>query len=473
VGGSGRALAGGAGITRRALLGGSLAAAAAGLLGSAARQQRPNVLLVVVDDLNDWIGCLGGHPDTRTPHIDRLAARGLLFTRAYCNAPLCNPSRASLFTGIRPSTSGVYDNRQPFRRVLPEAVTLQQHLMAHGYRTMGRGKIFHARYPDPASWDEYVPKGGNPEPPRRPLNGVPDAGHFDWGPLDVPEGEMDDAKVVAWCAERLQQPQPGPFLLACGLNTPHLPWYVPREYAERFSPESVSLPPVKDDDLADLPPAGRELARQRQHHRIAAEGIWRGAVAGYLASIAFTDHLVGRLLDAFDTSPHRDDTWIVFLGDQGFHLGEKLHWRKASLWEEATRVPLLLVGPGAAAGSVCWRTVSFIDLHPTLCELCGVPGRSGLEGASLARLVADPGAAWDRPALTTSGRGNHSVRSERWRYIRYADGGEELYDHGADPLEWRNRAADPALAPVVRELAAWLPERDAPDAPRDAEEEAG
>ncbi len=454
-------------FTRRSFLVGSLGAGLSGLLAASGRGQRPDVLLIVVDDLNDWVGYLGGHPDTRTPHIDRLASHGVAFTRAYCNAPVCNASRASLLTGIRPSSSGVYDNRQPFRLALPDAVTLPQHFMALGYQVVGRGKIFHARYPDPASWHEYVPKGGNPKPPDPPLNGIPDARHFDWGPLDVAEAEMDDAKVVAWCAERLLRPHQQPLLLACGLSTPHLPWYLPRAWFERFRPDEVTLPEVKEDDLDDVPAAARRIARpERDHARVTGAGAWREAVAAYLASIAFTDHLIGRLLEACERSPRRDATWIVFLTDHGWHLGEKLHWRKSSLWEEATRVPLIVAGPGAEAGARCGRPVSFVDVYPTLCDVAGLPRRPELEGESLQPLLADPDAPRQRPALTTSGRGNHSVRSERWRYIRYRDGAEELYDHAADPREWRNLAGRPEHAVVARSLAAWLPARDAPDAPR-------
>jgi len=461
-------------LTRRAFLGRTLAALAAGAAASgASRASRPNVLFVIVDDLNAWIGCLGGHPDARTPSIDALAARGVAFGRAYCNAPACNPSRVSLFTGLRPSTSGVYDNQQPFRRALPRALTLQQQLMAHGYRVVGRGKVFHGGHPDPQSWSEYLPKGPNPAPPSVPQNGIPEAGHFDWGPLDVADDEMDDMKVVAWCAERLGRRGAEPLFLACGLNTPHLPWYVPRSTFERFDPEAVRLPRVLESDLDDVPPAGRRLVgRSRYHRRVVSHGAWGRAVAAYLASIAFVDKAVGRLVEAFDRSPYRDDTAILLTSDQGFHLGEKLHWRKFALWEEATRVPLVCVPPGGRTGARCGRPVSLLDLYPTLCELCGVPGRPELEGVSLAPLLADPERAWPRPAVSTEGRGNHSVRSERWRLIRYADGSEELYDHERDADEWHNLASRPEHATLKRQLAAWLPGEDAPDAPRSGDPEA-
>jgi arylsulfatase A-like enzyme len=465
--------------SRRSFLGRSLEVAAAAVLGVPAlpgapafakkRSERPNVLFIGVDDLNDWVGCLGGHPDTRTPHIDRLAARGLRFTRAYCNAPACNPSRASMLTGIRPSTSGVYTNRQPFRWAMPDAVTLQQHLMAHGYEVIGRGKIFHGHYPDPPSWHEYVRAGKDPKPPNPPLNGIPDTAHFDWGPLDVSEEEMDDRKVVRWCAEQLRKRRDKPLFLACGLNGPHLPWYVPRKYFDMFPPERVALPPVKKHDLDDVPPQGRRFARpERDHKPVTETHNWHAAVASYLASVAFTDTNVGLLMEAFDASPYRDDTLILFWGDQGWHLGEKLHWRKFTLWEEATRVPMFFAVPGVTQSETsCGRTVSFIDIYPTLIDLCGLPLRPELEGVSLHPLLKDPTAAWDRPALTTHEWNNHSLRSERWRYIRYHDGTEELYDHDHDPHEWTNLAGRDEHAQVKRRLATWLPQVNAPNSKRE------
>ena len=429
---------------------------------------RPNVLFIAIDDLNDWVGCLGGHPDVKTPNIDRLAKRGVLFTHAYCSAPACNPSRASLLTGILPSTSGVYRNDQPWRPVMPNAVTLPQHFMAHGYHVVGRGKIFHGRYPDPASWHEYVPRGPDPMPPGRPLNGIPRTAHFDWGPVDVPDDEMDDAKVVKWAINYLNQKHDKPFFLGCGLFRPHLPWYVPRKYFDMYPPEKVTLPNVNENDLDDVPPIGRQMARpQGDHRKVVETNNWRKAVSAYLACISFTDTHVGRLLDALDRSRYARNTVVVLWGDHGWHLGEKLHWRKFALWEEATHAPLIVVAPGTAKSrATCGRTVSFIDVYPTLIELCDLSPRKALEGVSLVSLLRNPSAAWGRPALTTHGRNNHSVRSERWRYIRYRDATEELYDHQTDPLEWNNLADKRERAEVKRDLARWLPKVNAEDAPR-------
>lgn len=449
---------------------GSVSAAMA--LGPAAvsqesRRERLNVLFIPVDDLNDWIGCLGGHPDSRTPNLDRLAERGVLFTRAYCASPLCNPSRTALLTGVLPSTSGVYDNGQRWRAALPDAVTLPQHFMANGYHVMGGGKIFHGKFNDMASWHEYYQRPDDPVPPNRPLNGIKNAAHFDWGPLDADDEDMGDFKLVNWAAERLQQKHDKPFFLAAGLIRPHLPWYVPRKYFEMYPPSQVALPKVKEDDLDDVPPIGRRLARPDGDHKNVLEtNNWNAAVSSYLATIRFVDTCIGRLVDALDRSPYAQNTVVVLWGDHGWHLGEKLHWRKSTLWEEATRNPLMIAVPGMTRpGGRCERTVGLIDLYPTLTDVCGLPLRDGLAGQSLAPLLRNPTAPWDRPALTTFRKGNHSVRSERWRYIRYHDGTEELYDHSGDEMEWTNLAGKPELADVKKDLARWLPKSDADEVP--------
>ncbi|MBI1390652.1 MAG: sulfatase-like hydrolase/transferase [bacterium] len=436
-------------------------------MGLARSADRPNVLFIAVDDLNDWIGCLGGHPDTKTPNLDRLANRGVLFTRCYCSAPACNPSRASLLTGIRPSSSGVYLNSQPWRPAMPDAVTLPMWFKQNGYSTAGRGKLFHGGYSyDPPAWDEYVKQGSNPEPPVKPLNGIKNTAHFDWGPVDAADDDMDDFKVVEWGADFLNQKHDQPFFLACGLFRPHLPWYAPKKYFDEFPPETITLPNVNENDLDDVPPAGVKMAKpDGDHRRVTETHNWRKAVASYLACIHFTDAMLGRLLDALEQSQYADNTIIVLWGDHGWHLGEKLHWRKFALWEEATRMPFIVSVPGSAQnGARCDRTVTLLDVYPTLVELCGLKTNPALEGVSLTPLLHDPRREWNRPAVTTYGRNNHSVRSERWRYIRYEDGSEELYDHDADPLEWTNLASDARFEPVRRDLSRWMPEINAPDA---------
>ena len=434
---------------------------------------RPNVLFVAIDDLNDWIGFLGGHPATKTPNLDRLAQRSIKFTRAYCAAPACNPSRAALLTGLRPSTTGVYNNNQPWRPALPDTITLPQHFMGVGYHVAGGGKIFHGGTNDPACWHEYFKQQADPAPDKRPVNGLQGTGHFDWGPVDVADDAMSDYKVVSWAQEFLATKQEKPFFLAVGLYRPHLPWYVPKQYFDKFPLESVKLPEVRDDDLEDIPEAGRQMARpDGDHRRVIESNNWEKAVQGYLASIAFADAQVGRLLDALEKSPYADNTIIVLWGDHGWHLGEKHHWRKFALWEEATRVPLLVRVPGMSGGQECPRPVNLVDLYPTLIELCKLPPKQ-LDGVSLVPLLKNPQADWEQPTLTTHGRNNHAVRSERWRYIRYADGSEELYDHQQDPMEWKNLAGDPQYDQIKASLGKWLPKKNALNAPRSERQQRG
>jgi len=465
-------------LNRRAFLRRSGLAAASvsmprlALSAAGASSSRPNVLFLAVDDLNDWIGCLGGHPDARTPTFDALAARGVLFTNAQCAAPLCNASRAALMTGIRPSTSGVYYNPQPWRLAMKNAVTIPQHFMAHGYEALGSGKIFHGAFPDPPSWNDYWPdqkknRPGDPMPKDRPLNGIANTAHFDWGPIDVGDEDMGDWQVADWTRKQLSKKHDKPLFLACGLFRPHLPWYVPKKYFDPFPLEKVTLPKVNKDDLDDVPEIGRKIARpQGDHAKVLRTNNWRKAVRGYLASMAFADACLARVLEALDAGPYAKDTIIVLWGDHGWHLGEKLHWRKFALWEEATRCPLMIVAPGVTKpGGVCHRPVSLLDIYPTLIDLCGLRPNAALEGVSLLGLLKNPAAAWDRPGLCTYGRNNHALRTQRWRYIRYRDGSEELYDHTADEMEWTNLAGQKKYDDVKKQLARWFPKVNAADAP--------
>ena len=449
----------------RRLLSAAIAALAC-CLGPAAMasDQRPNVLFIAVDDLNDWIGCMGGHPQTQTPNLDRLAKQGVLFTNAYCAAPACNPSRCALLNGIRPYTSGVYLNPQPWRPVLPDAVTLPQHFMAHGYDVRGGGKIFHGRYEDKASWHEWFDSG--PTPPlsqQERKNPHSRAGGIVWGNLhDTPDSEMLDYRMASWAVDYLQQKQKKPFFLAVGFKRPHMPWQAPGKYYDKFPLEQIVLPNVPDDDLDDVPTAGVKMAKPNgDHAKVLATGNWKYAVQGYLATINFLDGQLGRVLDALEKSPYRDNTIICLWSDHGWHLGEKKHWRKFALWEEATRAPMMWAGPGVTTqGSVCHRPVDFMNIYPTLADLCDLPVGDHLAGVSLRPLLADVDAAWDLPAITTHGRGNHAVRNGKWRYIRYADGSEELYDRTSDPNEWTNLAGDAKFRNVKQELAAFLPAAD-------------
>lgn len=428
--------------------------------------ERPNVLFIAIDDLNDWIGPLGGYPGVKTPNLDRLAARATTFSQAYCPAPLCNPSRTGLLTGYYPTSSGIYKNHEDWRVALPEAVTLPELFKQNGYHTVGGGKIFH--WNDRTLWHEYFPSvvesGPGADVQQDDDNS---AGAMSWGAIDGPDEEMNDYRVTSWAADYLRQEHESPFFLACGIFRPHLPWNVPASYFEQYPLEEIVLPEVLPDDLDDVPAAGQFLADPGGFHAaILNSGNWAKAVQAYLACISFVDAQVGRLLDALDASPHADNTVIALWSDHGIHLGEKEHWHKSTLWEESGRAPLMIAAPGVTeGGSVCETPIDLVNTYPTLADLCGLPIASELDGVSLRPLLEDPEAAWDRPALTNF-RDANAVRYGQWRYIRYGDGSEELYDHQADPNEWTNLAGDPACQAIKAQLAAMLPANAALEAPK-------
>lgn len=466
------------------------------LVASPARMagaSRPNVLMIIADDLNDWVGCLGGHPDAKTPNIDRLARRGLLFTNAHCAAPVCNPSRVATFTGRRPSSTGIYNNAPVWHEVMPGIASIPQHFKANGYYTAGGGKVYHhpPGFNRRSDWSEYFDQVFNGHyqsrlargedvknfafPDGFPLNGIPEvkalarpprnAKEFDWGPLDKPDNEMGDGQMVQWAEKFLAAPPEQPFFLAAGIYRPHLPWYAPSQYFDMYPPDDITPPLIKKDDLDDVPTAGRAIAEQRRGdlELVRRVGQYQRILQAYLASVTFCDVMVGRLLDALDASPAAKNTIIVLWSDNGWHFGEKEHLHKMTLWARSTRLPLVIAAPGVTKENTrTSRSASFIDLFPTLNELCGLPQLEELEGTSLVPLLEDPNRVWERPALVTYLQGNHAVCSERWRYIRYADGGEELYDQENDPNEWTNLAARPEFASMKAELAKSLPPTDAP-----------
>ena len=417
---------------------------------------RPNVLFIAVDDLNHWVGYTGRNKQAQTPNIDRLSERGMSFTQAYCAVPACNPSRAALMTGIRPWTSGCYTNNNPWKKFIPVGRGLSKQFLDAGYHVAGAGKIYHSNSFYEAEWSEYMNDEGlhlNGEGVRKMEGFHKPVEH------DLQDEDIADWHVVNWCIERMQQERDEPFFIACGLYKPHLPFAVPRKYYEKFPLEEIKLPPYREDDLEDLPHAGARMARAPgDHARIQKSGRWKAAIQSYLATIAYTDMNVGRLLDALDASVHRDNTIVVLWGDHGWHFGEKHHWRKFALWEEATRAPLIWAVPGVTpAGSRCETPIDFMTIYPTLCELAGVAIPEHVEGKSATQLLRDPSAEWKEPAISTHGYKNHAVRKDNWRFIQYADGSTELYDHRKDPYEWDNLLAQDAKHSIVEELEALLP----------------
>ena len=442
-----------------ATLAGALFASALPAAEPARLPAKPNVLFIAVDDLNHWVGYLGRNAQTKTPNLDRLARRGVWFTRGYCAAPVCNPSRAALLSGLRPGASAVYDNQDDFTRFIPEEITLTTQFRKAGYYVCGAGKIYHGSVHRPGEWDDYHSRV-NRQSEDKP-NTVK-AGKLDITPLNCRDEDMADYQFVSYGIAQLNRQRDQPLFVAVGLTKPHLPWSVPKKYYERFPLETLELPPYQEDDLNDLPPIGLRMARgpAGDHEVILREGTnsWKKAIQAYLAAINFCDAMVGRLLDAFDQSPYATNTLICFWSDHGWHLGEKHHWRKFALWEETTRAPLIWVVPGLTQPNRrCDRTVDFMSIYPTLADLCGLPLPRHVQGESLRALLANPQMPWTQPAVTTYRYLNHAVRNEDWRYIRYANGDEELYNHSVDPLEWTNLANKPEHADQKAALAKWLP----------------
>lgn len=435
-----------------------------------AKQGQPNVLFITVDDLNDWVGCLGGNPDAQTPNLDRLAQQSVLFNNAHCQVALCYASRVSFMTGMYASKTGVYGNSA--KRAKPayaDAKHLPVWFGEHGYRTMCMGKIYHNDHGKKSFWDEIGPKTERwgPAPPEgRQFTkrfGKDAKDTLAWAALDIEVGGMPDEKIAAWGAGKLNADHDKPFFLALGFFKPHVPMTAPKRYYDQFDRASLTLPEVLENDLDDVPEIGRRWVLDRQKI-IAEEAVKlysptyrRELVHAYHACVALVDDCVGQVLDALDKSPYADNTIVVLCSDHGWHLGEKNHWRKWMPWEESTRSLLIVRAPKAPGnGGVSDRTVGLVDIFPTLAELCDLEPPSQLQGESFKRLLVNPEGSWKRPALTTTNKGNHSIRSDRYRYIRYSDGSEELYDHDSDPHEWHNIANAPGVGEVKQKHAQWI-----------------
>ncbi len=425
----------------------------------AAETPKPNVLFIAIDDLRDWVGYLGKNAQTITPNLDKLAARGVAFTQSYCAAPVCNPSRTALMSGTRPGSTGIYSNNDDWRPVVPEERTLTAAFRGAGYTVMGAGKIYHESYKRLSDWDDYlVDSGKDPKP-----KGDTGVGGIKFAPLDCQDEDLREWDIAEYGIRELAKKHDKPLFLAIGFHKPHMPWNVPRKYYDMHPLDKIELPPTLATDLDDLPPAALRMAKpQGDHAEIVKSGRWKEAVQGYLAAISYCDVLIGRLMDAYERSPERDRTLICLWTDHGWHLGEKQHWRKFALWEEATRSPVIWVVPGLTKPGICVRPIDHLHIFPTLTDLCGVPTPAHVEGRSIRSLLASPAAEWSTPAVTTHGFGNHAVRSEGWRYIRYENGDEELYDEKKDPNEWTNLAASPEHAGKKAELAKWLPQKNVP-----------
>lgn len=454
--------------------------AAAGLT-TASDKQRPNIVFIAIDDQNDWIGAFGGHPLAKTPNIDRLAGRGTAFLNAHCQAPLCNPSRTSLLLGLRPTTTGIY-GLSPWFRTLDEwkeRVALPQHFHDNGYRTLCAGKIYHGNAGGPRErlkeFDVWGPGGGIGVKPAQKLIGPTPMGNnplMDWGVFPHKDEDKGDYQVASWAVDQIKTaPKDQPFFLAAGFFLPHVPCYATQPWFDLYPDDDSVLPIVKLDDRDDTPRFSWYLHWNLPEPRlkwVKENKQWRNLVRSYLACTSFVDAQVGRIMTALDEAGLAENTIIVLWGDHGWHLGEKGITGKNTLWDRGTKVPLIFAGPGVARGGRCTQPAELLDIYPTLVDLCQLPPRTDLEGLSLLPQLKDARAPRERPAITSHNQGNHGIRGERWRYIRYADGSEELYDVANDPHEWTNVVAKPEHAAIVAEHRRWLPKVDVPPAPNSA-----
>lgn len=440
-----------------------------------AAERKLNVLFIAVDDMNNDLGCYG-QPLVKSPNIDRLAKMGVKFDRAYCQFPLCSPSRSSLLTGLRPSTTRVFNLQYHFRTGLPDVVTLPQMFKNNGYYSARVGKIYHYGNPgdigtsgldDPPSWNHFVNPAGRDKTVLEtdiinytPKRGLGSAMSF----LSDKKGkdeEHTDGKVALETIKLIEQHKDEPFFIAAGFYKPHTPYVAPTKYFDLYPMSRIQLPKEPADHLKSVPKPALASTSPWPLFGVTTEQA-RECKQAYYAAISFVDAQIGKLLDTMDRLKLWDNTVVIFWSDHGYHLGEHGLWMKQSLFEESARVPLAIVAPGAKGnGKPCARTVEFVDLYPTLAELAGLTPPKNLEGASLKPLLDDPSKAWNRPAYTQVQRGmfpGYSVRTERWRYIEWDDGqqGAQLYDHDADPHEFNNLVNDRKQAAVLAEMKALV-----------------
>lgn len=429
------------------------------------KKEYPNVLMLVIDDLNDWIGPLGGHPNAKTPNIDRLANQGTVFTNAHAPAPLCGPSRASIMTGLAPSSTGIYghvhDNDiKSANDKAAQSIFLSEYFRKHGYYTAAVGKVFHERVADD-SFDLYGGriKGFGPAPEKR-MKWHNRRTNTDWGAFPEKDQQMPDYDSAQWLVKQLQTAHDKPFFMVGGFLRPHVPWHVPQKWFDMHPVDGLALPPFLANDMDDVPDIAKrvtEVPMMPTTEWAIEKGEWRNMVQAYLASVSFVDSCVGMVLDALESSKYADNTAVVLWGDHGYQIGEKSKFAKMALWETATRTPLIIKPPKSSTKNVSNKPVSLLDLYPTLVKMCGLPENPNNEGNDLTPLLKTPDVQWNHAAVTTYGPNNHAVKTEQYRYIQYEDGSEELYDHSKDQEEWNNIANDPAYAEAKTKLISFLP----------------
>ncbi len=448
---------------------------------------RPNIVMISVDDLNDWIGAFGGHPQIKTPNIDQLAKTSMVFRNTSCPGPVCGPSRSALLSGFMPATTGVYANRNNMldSEIVQQNATLPEYFSKHGYLTISRGKIFHRHSTedgaDPGHWafDIWEPttgKGGvnrdklysrdkgiiNGKKLKDPKFTTSGGSSFDWGPTERGKEETSDYQTALWFKEQLQKDYDKPFFMSVGISKPHLAWIVPQQYFDLYDLDTLEVPEFRMDDLDDIVDAEGNKAFEAHPDFLWCQyyGVMKEAVRAYMAATSYADECVGVVLEALFTSKYAKNTIVILWGDHGWHLGEKLRFRKATLWKESTQLPFMIYLPGMKQRVDCYRNVNLIDLFPTLIDLCGLPKKE-LDGKSIKPLLQNPELEWT-PTVTTRGKGHHSVISEKWHYINNNDIVEELYDLENDPMEWTNLAQsdDPRAIQAKAYLKTFFPTGD-------------
>lgn len=453
------------------------------LAGCNAQPTRPNVIMISVDDMNDWVSCLNDYQIVNTPNLDRLAEMGTLFTNAYCAAPLCNPSRTAIFTGMSPTRTGIVNNSRnktgAWKLRWPALNTMPLWFKKNGYTVVGGGKTYHETVPELFNplhqWDEYFPLEIEKfkQKPHVEKLGITDRewfsdmpshpnGSWDWGPFFCDDFDMGDGKTTKWAMDFLQQKQDKPFFLALGLFHPHLPFYAPKKYFDALPLDSVKLPEAPGWDLDDLPEGAKKFMRagnDKGFKMVLESGELKNAIRAYLASIAYVDALVGYLLETLENSEYGENTIVLFWSDHGYQFGEKERFAKQSLWRRSSRILFTIQAPGITEPkSICGQPVSLLDIYPTLLELCKLPNPGQeLDGISLIPQLENQNKK-RRPAVITHEIGNNAICDERFSYISYKDGGEELYDRQTDKNEWHNLAKDSKYKNVIDELKQWTPE---------------
>jgi len=461
------------------LLSGTISTLAARPANENQDTKKPNVLFIVIDDLNDWVGCLAGHPQAQTPNIDRLAAQGTLFSNAHVQAPVSNPSRSSVLTGYRPSSTGIYGLKPGIRSVdvTRECVTLPQYFQKNGYFTASFGKVFHdGSVPAELQKNEFEnwgPSPGMPMPAKRLVEStIPERG-MDWGVFPENDSDQPDWKTADNAIEQLKsRPKDKPFFIAAGFRLPHVPCYASQKWFDMFPPEKdIILPPYLKNDRVDVPFFSWYLHWDLPEPRLSwvkENNQWRNLVRSYLVTTTFMDSQIGRVLDALEASGEASNTVIVLWSDNGWHLGEKDITGKNSLWKHSTHVPLIFAGPGVGVGKRCSQPAELLDIYPSLVELCKLPPKTDIEGHSLMPQLKNAQKKRLWPAITTSNPNNHAVVTDKWRFIQYADGSQELYNIQKDPNEWTNLASKPEFKKLITSLKKSLPKTNLPLAPGSA-----